>query len=983
MENSRRYLVRSNTMRLIFTTFILLFICTFIAANTRNNSSPKVGKQFLVTIVCPENAPANIKLAAKEVRRYVYLRTGKLLPIAQSASKNLVSFNVDKTLEEQQYKLKSDGKSLAISGGSDVAVLYGAYAFVEKLGVRFELNGDVIPSAKIPLSIPQLDETHKPLFALRGLQPFHDFPEGPDWWTQDQWRLFLGQSVKMRMNFVGLHCYPFNDKDLGPEPLVWVGLPEDVNADGTVKRSDESSWYTTAKYMPYGCYAPGKTSDYSFGGASLFPTDNYGSQVNGPDDFPMPQTPEAKAALINRTGKMFNTVFTEARGLGIKVAVGTNNPLDIPTGVLQQLKDKGMDPKDPATVQKVYEGMFTRIQRAFPVDYYWLWGHEGEIDETLIVPDILQAHEALKDAKASFNLAVAGWGWTNRHFPSMDKSLPGDITFSAINMSAGSSPVSANFGKLGDRSRWAIPWLEDDGLLISMQFRAGRIRRDAVDAHNYGCNGLMGLFWRTRIMSPNITALAQAGWKQDNWSDRPIKKVEKSAIEVSGGHTATFLNNSVRNAEPEPIYQTVRFGMNGYRFIVPNGTYKVILHFVEPEYTAVGKRVFSVRLQDKEILQHLDVFARVGQFSALKMTFDDIKITTGSLAIDFVNETNNPCIAGIEVTGNGVNQKINCGGQVYRDFAADPTPEQLPRDLPTEDLYRDWAIAQFGAEAGTDAAAILSGIDGNFPAPSNWIQGPGAIVVNNTPWTNVANSYAFIDRFAGIRAKVKGAGELERFYFWLNTLRFNKFMGEFGCARGDLDRIMQDVEKEKDPVVRTRIAREQALPVRLRMMTLAGNMITSLIGSLSNSTELGTLCNVEQQSMLRMKILNGHDATLEKILGEPLPEAAHPWKDYRGASRLVVMNGRTALVKGEAHTLSIIALDQQPVKSVTVKIRPLGKGEWKIIEAKHIARAVWNATLPAANEDFEYQIVEKTSTGAKLVWPATAPEINQTVIIKE
>jgi hypothetical protein len=66
-----------------------------------------------------------------------------------------------------------------------------------------------------------------------------------------------------------------------------------------------------------------------------------------------------------------------------------------------------------------------------------------------------------------------------------------------------------------------------------------------------------------------------------------------------------------------------------------------------------------------------------------------------------------------------------------------------------------------------------------------------------------------------------------------------------------------------------------------------------------------------------------------------------------------------------------------------VKIRPLGKGEWKIIDAKHIARAVWNATLPAANEDFEYQIVEKTSTGAKLVWPATAPEINQTVIIKE
>ena len=37
---------------------------------------------FAQTIVCPPGAPANMKLAAKEIRRYVYLRHGKLLPIA-------------------------------------------------------------------------------------------------------------------------------------------------------------------------------------------------------------------------------------------------------------------------------------------------------------------------------------------------------------------------------------------------------------------------------------------------------------------------------------------------------------------------------------------------------------------------------------------------------------------------------------------------------------------------------------------------------------------------------------------------------------------------------------------------------------------------------------------------------------------------------------------------------------------------------------
>jgi hypothetical protein len=35
-------------------------------------------------IVVRTDAPANVKLAAKEIRRYVYLRTGELLPMAES-----------------------------------------------------------------------------------------------------------------------------------------------------------------------------------------------------------------------------------------------------------------------------------------------------------------------------------------------------------------------------------------------------------------------------------------------------------------------------------------------------------------------------------------------------------------------------------------------------------------------------------------------------------------------------------------------------------------------------------------------------------------------------------------------------------------------------------------------------------------------------------------------------------------------------------
>ena len=80
--------------------------------------------------------------------------------------------------------------------------------------------------------------------------------------------------------------------------------------------------------------------------------------------------------------------------------------------------------------------------------------------------------------------------------------------------------------------------------------------------------------------------------------------------------------------------------------------------------------------------------------------------------------------------------------------------------------------------------------------------------------------------------------------------------------------------------------------------------------------------------------------------------------------------------------LKIVALDAKPVKSVTVHVRPLGGGEWTVLPARHLARSIYEATLPAADADFEYHLVAVTAAGAELVWPATAPAMNQTVVIE-
>ncbi len=262
-----------------------------------------------ITIVEPQKAELPERLAAREIRRYLYLRTGELVPIVaadneRSAGRSIIIGHKDqpiinsmvkgagrlaasvKSLQPQQYLLKtiplgsSDGKPvLLVVGGDAVGTLYGAYRFAEQLGVRFYLHGDVVPDKKIGLTLPALDLRGEPLFQTRGIQPFHDFPEGPDWWNTDDYKAIIAQLPKLRMNFIGLHTYP--QGGVGPEPTVWIGLKEDVNEDGTVQLSSPSSYMNTLRGN-WG-YAAKKTSDFSFGTAQLFERDDLrpGGDVRG------------------------------------------------------------------------------------------------------------------------------------------------------------------------------------------------------------------------------------------------------------------------------------------------------------------------------------------------------------------------------------------------------------------------------------------------------------------------------------------------------------------------------------------------------------------------------------------------------------------------------------------------------------------------------------------------------------------------------
>ena len=263
-------------------------------------------------ICLDSHAPAQVRLAAGEIRRYVYLRTGELLPIGGSATGRTIRLAVDQQLAPEEYRLMREGDNQVITGGSAMGVLYGAYRYAELLGVRFYLHGDVVPDERLK-SWPAVDEAGRPLFETRGIQPFHDFAEGPDWWNQDDYLAYVAQLAKLRMNFIGLHCYP--EGKVGPEPLVWIGTTNDMDAAGQVHSSYPAQWANTERDRMWG-YLPMRTSDFAGGAGQLFADDAYGPEVMA-GLLPNAATPEQSNEVFNRVGRQMGTVFAAAKQLGI------------------------------------------------------------------------------------------------------------------------------------------------------------------------------------------------------------------------------------------------------------------------------------------------------------------------------------------------------------------------------------------------------------------------------------------------------------------------------------------------------------------------------------------------------------------------------------------------------------------------------------------------------------------------------------------
>lgn len=105
-----------------------------------------------------------------------------------------------------------------------------------------------------------------------------------------------------------------------------------------------------------------------------------------------------------------------------------------------------------------------------------------------------------------------------------------------------------------------------------------------------------------------------------------------------------------RRARMDNLCNYERWGMDGYRFHVPDGVYGVKLYFAETYAPGAGRRVFEVSVQDQQRMT-LDIFAEAGMHEVLVKEFDGIQAAGGVLRIDFkgISGPTAQVISGIEV----------------------------------------------------------------------------------------------------------------------------------------------------------------------------------------------------------------------------------------------------------------------------------------------------------------------------------------------
>ncbi len=478
-----------------------------------NDSSAQTVKPRSIAIRLQAADTLKTRLAALELSTGLHMLNPKLevkRAGGDVSGATVLTLTVDASRfkETDEYEIAASGSEGILRAASEQALLFAVFEFLERQGLVFGIDGAKAPIDRpAGLILPRQGApwTALPCFAVRGLLPWPDFLNCISVYNDEDFKAYFAAMLRMRFNMFGMHVYTENE----PGPLAESYLSYDFAGSGH-RAALEDTTMTSWGYLPQ------RTSTFKMGAAQFFDSETFGADAT--------RMAADNWDIAARTTTMMRAAFEFATELGIRTGIGFE-PYRNPAEIVRALPPEALSHPggfiESNTARDLLERRLADLLERYPtVDYVWLWQDEDanwksrETSVLLSVTPFAQAHAFLQRHAPKKRLVLAGWGGVARHFESLHQRLPEDIVFSALSDTLGWDPVHEAFGKLGSRERWPIPWIEDDPSMWFPQFRASRFERDMRRAQDLGCQGVLGIHWRHRIIDPTATYLARACWNR-------------------------------------------------------------------------------------------------------------------------------------------------------------------------------------------------------------------------------------------------------------------------------------------------------------------------------------------------------------------------------------------------------------------------------------------------------------------------------------
>jgi hypothetical protein len=460
-----------------------------------------------IRLQAPESA--RTRLAVDELRSGLHALNGtwdvrEIVEDERQGVQLTLSIDSSSFKGPEDYEISAVQQGIRLRASNEQALLYAVFEFLERQGTVFGIDGTSTPIEPVGgLRLPQAGTpwTATPELTTRGLIPWPDFLNCISVYNDEDYKAYFAAMMRMRFNMFGMHVYTQNP------PLAESYLSFDFAGGGHLAALEDST-------MTSWGYLPQRTSTYKMGAAEFFDRETFGADAT--------RLAADNWDRADRTTAMFRKALAFAQQLGIKTGVGFEpyiNPAETLTALPPESKSFPGGLIESRIGKDLLERRLADLLERYPmVDYVWLWQDEDanwdsrKKEIALSVTPFVQAHEFLKKHAPNKRLVLGGWGAVARHFADLHQRLPEDIVFSSLDDTLGWDPVAEAFGKLGKRERWPIPWLEDDPAMWLPQFRAGHVQDAMQRSLNLGCQGMLGIHWRHRVVDPTATYFARAAW---------------------------------------------------------------------------------------------------------------------------------------------------------------------------------------------------------------------------------------------------------------------------------------------------------------------------------------------------------------------------------------------------------------------------------------------------------------------------------------